>query len=158
KLSRAFARNDVPITWDFAETNPLSGTGGDLDGLAEGTADVLLNVPGYPKGTANQVDARGKWTQAPRVISTDPPYYDNIGYADLSDYFYVWLRHSLRSAYPNLFATMTVPKDDELVATPARHGGKENAERFFLTGMTDAMRRVTECAHPAFPATIYYAF
>jgi putative DNA methylase len=158
KLSRAFARNDIPITWDFAETNPFSGTGGDLDGLAEGTADVLLNVPGSPEGTASQVDARGIWTETPRVISTDPPYYDNIGYADLSDYFYVWLRHSLRSVYPELFATMTVPKEDELVATPARHGGKENAEQFFLSGMTDAMRRLAEHAHPAFPITIYYAF
>jgi putative DNA methylase len=91
-------------------------------------------------------------------VSTDPPYYDNIGYADLSDFFYVWLRRSLRPVYPDLFATLAVPKAEELVATPYRHGSKEKAETFFLDGMTQAMRRLAEQAHPAFPVTIYYAF
>ena len=93
-----------------------------------------------------------------RVISTDPPYYDNIGYADLSDFFYVWLRRSLKPVFPDLFATLAVPKAEELVATPYRHGGKEKAESFFLDGMTQAMHRLAEQAHPAFPVTIYYAF
>jgi putative DNA methylase len=92
------------------------------------------------------------------VISTDPPYYDNIGYADLSDFFYVWMRRALRSVYPDLFATMTVPKAEELVATPYRHGSKDKAETFFLDGMTRAMHNLAEQAHPAFPVTIYYAF
>lgn len=91
-------------------------------------------------------------------MSTDPPYYDNIGYADLSDFFYVWLRRSLYSAFPGLFATVAVPKSAELVATPGRHGGSDAAEAFFLCGMTHAMRRIAEEAHPAFPVTIYYAF
>jgi putative DNA methylase len=90
--------------------------------------------------------------------STDPPYYDNISYADLSDFFYVWLRRSLRSVFPDLFATLTVPKAEELVATPYRHGSKEKAETFFLDGMTQAMHRLAEQAHPAFPVTVYYAF
>ena len=93
-----------------------------------------------------------------KVVSTDPPYYDNIGYADLSDSFYVWLRRSLKPVFPDLFATVAVPKTEELVATPDRHGGKEQAEAFFLTGMTQAMHRLAELAHPAFPVTIYYAF
>ena len=93
-----------------------------------------------------------------RVVSTDPPYYDNIGYADLSDFFYVWLRRSLKPVFPDLFATLAVPKAEELVATPYRHGSKEKAEAFFLDGMTQAMHRLAEQAHPAFPVTIYYAF
>jgi putative DNA methylase len=92
------------------------------------------------------------------VISTDPPYYDNVPYADLSDFFYVWLRRSLRGIFPDLFATVAVPKEDELVATSYRHGGKLNAEKFFLEGMTLAMHRLAELAHSAFPVTIYYAF
>jgi putative DNA methylase len=92
------------------------------------------------------------------VLSTDPPYYDNIGYADLSDFFYVWLRRTVQKIYPDLFATLEVPKTEELVATPYRHGGKEKAEAFFLDGMTQAMHRLAEQSHPAFPITIYYAF
>ena len=95
---------------------------------------------------------------ADKVVSTDPPYYDNIGYADLSDFFYVWLRRSLKPVFPELFATLAVPKAEELVATPYRHGSKEKAETFFLDGMTQAMHRLAEQAHPAFPVTIYYAF
>jgi putative DNA methylase len=93
-----------------------------------------------------------------KVVSTDPPYYDNISYADLSDFFYIWLRRSLRPVFPDLFATLATPKAEELVATPYRHGSKEAAERFFLDGMTQAMHRLAEQAHPAFPVTIYYAF
>src|SRR5207245_3002948 len=93
-----------------------------------------------------------------RIVSTDPPYYDNIGYADLSDYVYVWLRRSLRPVFPDLFATLAVPKAQELVATPYRHGSEKKAEIFFLDGMTQAMHRLAEQAHPAFPVTIYYAF
>ena len=93
-----------------------------------------------------------------RLLSTDPPYYDNIGYADLSDFFYVWLRRSLSTLFPDLFATLAVPKAEELVATPYRHGNKEAAERFFLEGMTKAIHRLAKHAHPGFPATVYYAF
>lgn len=93
-----------------------------------------------------------------KVISTDPPYYDNIAYADLSDFFYVWLRKSLRPIFPGLYATMAVPKTEELVATPYRHGDKEGAEAFFLDGMGKAIHQLAEQAHPAFPVTIYYAF
>jgi len=92
------------------------------------------------------------------LFSTDPPYYDNIGYADLSDFFYVWLRRSLKNIFPGLYATLAVPKTEELVATPYRHGGKMAAESFFLSGMTRAMHNLAEHVHSAFPVTIYYAF
>ena len=111
-----------------------------------------------PNGFAVQQDATLQSTSLDRVVSTDPPYYDNVGYADLSDFFYVWLRRTVRSTYPDLFATLAVPKAEELVATPYRHGNKEKAETFFLDGMRHAMRRLAEQAHPSFPVTIYYAF
>ena len=104
------------------------------------------------------MDAASQTVSLDKFISTDPPYYDNIGYADLSDFFYVWLRPSLRTIFPDLFATLSVPKAEELVATPYRHGNKEKAETFFLAGMTDAMRRLAEQTHPGFPVSIYYAF
>lgn len=159
KLSRAFTRNDLPMTWDFAETNPFSGTGGDLAGLAEGTAAVLDTAPAAPTGESIQWNAcEANSANVARVISTDPPYYDNVPYADLSDYFYVWLRRSLRTVLPELFSTMEVPKTEELVAAPYRHGGKEKAEVFFLEGMAQAMRQLKAHAHPGFPVSIYYAF
>jgi putative DNA methylase len=107
---------------------------------------------------AEQQDACSQSLSADRVVSTDPPYYDNISYADLSDFFYVWLRHSLKPVFPGLFATLNVPKAEELIAATHRHGGKEKAEIFFLDSMSQAMRRIAEQAHPAFPVTVYYAF
>jgi putative DNA methylase len=158
KLSRAFGRQAIPMTWDYAETNPFSDTGGDFDGLAEGTAEALEKFDTRRQGTVSQQNAITQKVSQYKVVSTDPPYYDNIGYADLSDYFYVWLRPSLRRIYPSLFSTLATPKTEELVATPYRHGGKNEAEAFFLDGMTLAMRNLAEQAHPAFPVTIYYAF
>ena len=105
-----------------------------------------------------QDDAQTQTISANKIISTDPPYYDNIGYADLSDFFYVWLRRTLRPIFPDLYATLSTPKAEELVATPYRHGSKQAAERFFLEGMTRALHNLAVQAHPAFPITIYYAF
>ncbi len=119
---------------------------------------VLDAFPSSGVASAIQLDAASQAISEHKVVSTDPPYYDNIGYADLSDFFYVWLRRSLRPVFPELFATLAVPKAEELVATSYRHGGKEKAEGFFLDGMTRAMHRLAEQAHPAFPVTIYYAF
>lgn len=156
-----FARQAIPMTWDYAELNTLlSGTGSFL-GAAEWTAESIEGVAaglGSPLGESVQADAASQELSQGKVISTDPPYYDNIGYADLSDFFYVWLRRSLKNVFPALFSTMAVPKAQELVATPYRHGSKEKAEAFFLEGMTRAMHRLSEQAHPAFPVTIYYAF
>ena len=103
-------------------------------------------------------DSQNQTISADKLVSTHPPYYDNIGYADLSDFFYVWLRRSLKPVFPELFATLAVPKTEELVATPYRHGSRAAAESFFLRGMTRAMRRLAKQTHPGFPVTIYYAF
>jgi putative DNA methylase len=118
----------------------------------------LEYLPFHVSGRATQADASTQQISADKLVSTDPPYFDNVGYADLSDFFYVWLRHSLRPAFPELFATVVAPKEAELVATPARHGGKKNAEAFFLAGMTRAMQSLAGQAHSAFPVSIYYAF
>ena len=146
------------MTWDFVEGNPLSNSTGNFTGQIDYFTKVIENVPSRPMGEVRQQDAQTQTISQNKVVSTDPPYYDNIGYADLSDFFYVWLRRSLRPIYPNLFATVAVPKAEELVATPYRHGGKAQAEAFFLDGMTEALRNLAQQAHPAFPVTIYYAF
>ncbi len=154
-----FARQAIPMVWDFAEVNPLGDIGGCFSASVRIVAGATEGCAADgPTGKAVQVDAVRADLAHGAVVSTDPPYYDNIGYADLSDFFYVWLRRSLRSVFPDLFATVAVPKAEELVATPYRHGSKEKAEAFFLDGMTQAMHRLAEQAHPVFPVTIYYAF
>ncbi|KAA2283471.1 DUF1156 domain-containing protein [Arenimonas fontis] len=153
-----FARQAIPMVWDFAESNPFADAGGSLDAAIDKGAMAVRDLPKTGVGRAEQADAQTQALSANRLVSTDPPYYDNIGYADLSDFFYVWLRKSLKPIYPSLYATLAVPKAEELVATPYRHGSKEKAESFFLDGMTRAMHNLAEQAHPAFPVTIYYAF
>ena len=120
--------------------------------------EALSHFGGGRSGSAVQLDAQTQLLSEGKIVSTDPPYYDNIGYADLSDFFYVWLRRVLKPVFPSLFATLAVPKAEELVATPYRHGSKEIAETFFMEGMTRTMHQLAEQAHPAFPVTIYYAF
>jgi putative DNA methylase len=146
------------MVWDYADLNPFAGAGGDFFGVVEGVEKTLRNGPSPVTGFCAQADAMSQHLGIDKIISTDPPYYDNVGYADLSDFFYVWLRRSLKDVYPNLFATLATPKAEELVASPYRHGNKEKAESFFLDGMTQAMHGLAEQAHPAFPTTIYYAF
>jgi putative DNA methylase len=157
-IRNTFGRQAIPMTWDYAETNPFSDSAGNASSGIDWAYKALQLMPASAHGSAGQADAQTQTISAAKVISTDPPYYDNIGYADLSDFFYVWLRRSLRSIFPTLYATLAVPKVEELVATPYRHGGKEQAEVFFLDGMTQAMHSLAEQAHPAFPVTIYYAF
>ncbi len=157
-IRNLFSRQAVPMAWDFAEANPFSDSGGSYASAAEWIVPAIRGLPGLVAGHAETADAATQSLTQGRVVSTDPPYYDNIGYADLSDFFYVWLRRSLRRIFPDLFATLAVPKAEELVATPYRHGSKEAAETFFLDGMTQAMHRLAEQSHPAFPVTIYYAF
>jgi putative DNA methylase len=158
QLRSVFSRQALPMTWDYAETNVFSTSSGSFNNLFERQIKGFEALGQKPPGLAMQADARNQTVSANKVISTDPPYYDNIAYADLSDFFYVWLRRSLRSVFPDIFSSMVVPKAEELVATAYRHGGKESAERFFLDGMTDAMGKLSAQAHPAFPTTIYYAF
>ena len=158
RLRGTFGRQALPMVWDYAETNPFAGAGGDFYGTTHSLCEVLDQLLGMDVGFTKQADAHTQSMSADKIVSTDPPYYDNIGYADLSDFFYVWLRRSLKLIFPDLFATLAVPKAEELVATPHRHGSKEKAEAFFLDGMTQAMHRLAEQTHPAFPVTIYYAF
>ena len=153
-----FGRQALPMVWDYSEANVFGEMAGDPLVSLKNMMRVLDQLPGSASGHVVQADAQSQTTTNGAVVSTDPPYYDNIGYADLSDYFYVWLRRSLRPTFPGLFATMAVPKAEELVATPYRHGSKEKAETFFLDGMTQAMHRLAGQAHPAYPVTIYYAF
>ncbi len=154
-----FRRQALPMTWDFGEANPFASSSGSITKNASAIAKVIdLSLSGFSAGSAEQADAQTQTTSEMKVISTDPPYYDNINYSDLSDFFYVWMRRSLSDVFPSLFQTLAVPKGEELVATAHRHGGREAAEKFFLSGMTDAMRRLAAVAHPAAPISIYYAF
>ncbi|MEW6464542.1 MAG: DUF1156 domain-containing protein [Pseudomonadota bacterium] len=153
-----FQRQAVPMVWDYAESSVFSGAAGDLVTSLGSMSRVLDKFSTKVQGHSVHSDAQKQAISFNKVLSTDPPYYDNIGYADLSDFFYVWLRRSLRAIYSDLFATVAVPKAEELVATPYRHGGKEQAEKFFLHGMTEALHNLAQQAHPAFAVTIYYAF
>lgn len=157
-LRNTFGRQAIPMVWDFAEGNLFSESSGCWMNNVEWGAKAIGSLPGGMTGIATQADAASQDISRDKLVSTDPPYYDNIGYADLSDFFYVWLRSSQRSVFPDLFATLGVPKAEELVATAYRHGGKEQAEDFFLDGMTLAMHHLAAQAHPGFPITIYYAF
>jgi putative DNA methylase len=158
QMRSVFARQALPMVWDYAESNPFCDSSGSFNNLFERQVKGFEALGYGLQGIACQADANCQSISKGKIVSTDPPYYDNIGYADLSDFFYVWLRRSLRSAFPDLFATVSVPKDEELVATPGRHGGAERAAKFFLGGMTRAMHCLAEQAHPVFPVTIYYAF
>jgi putative DNA methylase len=158
KIQHTFGRQAIPMIWDYAEGNPFSNSTGNFSALLKWIDKYLIKAPASVAGIANQSDAQVQSTSVDRVVSTDPPYYDNIGYADLSDFFYIWLRRSLKSIYSDLFYTLASPKVKELVATPYRHGSMAKAGEFFLLGMTRAIHRLAEQAHPAFPVTIYYAF
>lgn len=156
-----FARQALPMTWDFAELNTLLDGTGSFAGAAEWTAESLGAVASRgPIATVRQQDAATSvnGVVAP-MVSTDPPYYDNIGYADLSDFFYVWLRRSLGDIYPDLFGTLLTPKSAELVATPYRFGGdKQKADSHFEVGLGQAFERIRETGNPEYPVTVYYAF
>jgi len=159
-VQQVFARQGIPMVWDFAEANPLSDSTGNFLGQLSYMTHVVEVSHCEVKGEAKQLDATNKFNSIKNMlISTDPPYYDNIGYADLSDFFYVWLRRSLKNIYPDLFSTMLVPKTQELVAIPYRFGGdKGKARRFFEEGLSKAFASIHEVQHPDYPLTVYYAF
>jgi putative DNA methylase len=158
-LVSTFGLPALGIVWDYAETNPFSNSSGNWMLGIEQAAKSLDAAPAYGSAQVQQRDATshidrpGTW-----MISTDPPYYDNVPYADLSDFFYVWLRHSLGKVYPELFSTLLAPKAQELVADPVRQGGRESAQRFFETGLEQAFDRMREAEDPMYPLTVYYAF
>ena len=153
-----FARQAIPMVWDYAEANPFQDAGGSIRKALDKAAIVLTHLPMTLGGQASQADAHVQTLSRSAVVSADPPYYDNISYADLSDFFYVWLRRTLKQEFPDIFTTLSVPKAEELVATSHRHESKVLAEKFFLNGMTGAIRCLVRQVHPNFPTTIYYAF
>ena len=161
QVRNLFGRQAVPMMWDYAENNIFAGAAGDyatsLGNLCK-VVDRMAHGKGLIPGHVHQSDATTQAVSSEKVVSSDPPYYDNIGYADLSDFFYVWLRKNLKPFTPSSFRTMAVPKAEELVATPYRHGGAEAAEQFFMEGMSKAIHAMAEQASPSFPVTIYYAF
>ncbi len=158
-IGHTFGRQAIPMSWDYAEANPFSGATGSWDSMITGVSTALKNLPCTSHGSALQHDATQPFPNAKvPVISTDPPYYDNVPYSNISDYFYIWMRRNLRDVFPDMFATMAVPKAEELVANQFRHGGKENALSFFMGGMCRAFSTFSQEMHPAFPITIYYAF
>lgn len=154
-----FRRQAIPMIWDFAESNVFSGAAGDLQTTLATMCRVLNAQEQRGVGNINLIDAaKNSFPARSAVISTDPPYYDNIGYADLSDFFYVWLRRSLAEGWPDLFRRLATPKVEELVATPYRHGGREAAEAFFMQGMGEAMTAMRKVTTNSEPLAIYYAF
>ncbi|MEI6646848.1 MAG: DUF1156 domain-containing protein [bacterium] len=158
KVMNLFGKQAIPMTWDYPEAALLADTVGGFSPASLYIADCIEKLSPAAAGFAIQADAQTQTISRLKIVSTDPPYYDNIGYADLSDFFYIWLRRTLRSVFPATLATMAVPKTEELIATPYRHGSKEKAEAFFLEGMTQVIHNVAETAHPEGPVTIYYAF
>ena len=158
KMRNTFGRQAIPMVWDYAEANPFCDSSGNWIAMVDWTVKALAFTPANIPGISQQKDAANQNISMNKVISSDPPYYDNIGYADLSDFFYVWMRRALKPIYPDLFATIAVPKAEELIAAPYRHGSKQKAETFFLDGMTGAIRNMAIKGHPAYPVTIYYAF
>ena len=160
KMRNVFGRQAIPMTWDYAEGNPLCSSSGSFDNMLKWVYEDVVSLPmADVSGIARQLDAQSDNGLRSILVSTDPPYYDNIGYADLSDFFYVWMRQSLRDTYPKLFSTMLVPKHEELVATPYREDrGKEGARTFFEEGMFSTFKQVNKYAREDVPVTIYYAF
>ncbi len=160
KMRNTFGRQAIPMVWDYAECCPFSSSSGNWMACVNWVWEAVAFGPNGESGIARQLDASAAVNGiTPPVIATDPPYYDNIGYADLSDFFYVWLRRCIGKAYSQLFSTLLVPKAQELVATPYRFGGsKEKAQRFFEEGLGKAFARMREAQNPAFPLMLFYAF
>lgn len=158
QLKNMFSRQAIPMSWDFFEANPFAGAAGDFFVSATTVAKVLDRLQPFSQGIERNQDAQTADYPTGTVISCDPPYYDNIGYADLSDFFYCWMKPNIQKVYPDIFSVLATPKAEELVANPYRHGGRETAERFFLEGMSRAIANMAAQSSDAFPATIYYAF
>ena len=156
-IRNVFSRQAIPMVWDYAETNPFSGSSGNFLGQISWVAQVVQHAPSATEGSGKQISAL-KCGYSGLVVSTDPPYYDNIGYSDLSDFFYVWLRRSLRDIHPQIVGTMLTPKTDELVANPYRHDGKDGAKQFFIAGFNSVFRRIRRATIPDVPMTVYYAY
>ena len=161
KIGNTFGRQALPMVWSYAETDPFSGSSGSIDSALSNIVDFLFESSCKKScvGFVKQFDAQSDCGLRNVMVSTDPPYYDNIGYADLSDFFYIWMRQALKQTYPDLFRTMLVPKSEELVATPYRfEGSVERARDFFEKGMLHTCQQIYQYAREDIPVTIYYAY
>lgn len=157
-IGHVFSRQAIPMAWDFAEGNPFSNSSGSILVSLDWVIRVIQLLPSLSTGRIDQADAQSQDIGGGKVISTDPPYYDNIGYADLSDFFFCWMKPILSNVFPSAFGILASPKTEELVATPYRHADKTAAERFFLDGMRSAMANMARQCSTDHPVTIYYAF
>ncbi|MCL6646238.1 MAG: DUF1156 domain-containing protein, partial [Dehalococcoidia bacterium] len=157
-VEQVFARNALPMVWVFAEANPFSSSSGNFAGQVEYLVEALSRTPATVPARVDQLDAAALRTPGPGMVSTDPPYYDNVPYADLSDFFYVWLRRCAGSLYPDLFSTLLVPKAQELIAEPARQGSWDAAAEFFERGLSSVFERLMRAQDPTVPMTLYYAY
>jgi putative DNA methylase len=157
KAGHTFSRQAIPMAWDFLEIFPLSKTVGNFGTHVEWVAGCLRTVPAKNAAQVFQKEAQGIAIKN-YIVATDPPYYDNVGYADLSDFFYVWLRRSLQDQYPDLMGTLLTPKEDELIASQFRHGNALAAERFFESGFKEVFTRICEGTPSGYPITVFYAF
>ena len=159
KMRNTFGRQAIPMTWDYAEANPFCSSSGSYDNMLDWVAKCIPEFPASQVAEVGQFDAQRDCGLRDIIVSTDPPYYDNIDYADLSDYFYIWIRQALKATYPELFSTMLVPKTEELIASPYRHDGSvDEAKNFFENGMLDACKQIHLYARDNIPVTIYYAY
>ena len=159
KMRNTFGRQAIPMVWDFAEGNPFSSSSGCFDNMLEWVIKSVSMLPATTESIVDQADAQSDCGIRNVMISTDPPYYDNIGYADLSDYFYIWMRRCLKDIYPDIFRTMLVPKVEELVAIPYRHeNSREKARSFFEEGMLSTCKQIFQYTRDDIPVSIYYAY
>jgi putative DNA methylase len=157
-VEQVFARNAMPMIWVYAESNPFSASSGNFLGQVEYLVNAIATLPAEGTARVLQRDARVLPTDRKVVVSCDPPYYDNVPYADLSDFFYVWFRRTLRDVHPELFTTLLVPKAEEMIAEPARQGSWEDAAAFFEEGLRTTFARIRGTQHPDHPFTVFYAF
>ncbi|MGE0306055.1 MAG: DUF1156 domain-containing protein [Acidimicrobiia bacterium] len=159
KIRNTFARQALPMTWDYVEANILGQGVGSFSSMVSSTTAALLALPVGDGASTTQRDARARVAEVGMcVVATDPPYYDNVPYADISDFFYVWLRRALAGIWPDEFATLLTPKADEMVADPVRAGSKPKAKAHFENGMREVFAEVAANADPRYPSTIFYAF
>lgn len=157
KIAQVFTRQAISMVWDFAEANPFSSSSGNFFSQVKWITKSMKYIQANSDGYVDQISANSQRYDH-MVVSTDPPYYDNISYSDLSDYFYVWLRYCLCNIYPNVVETMLTPKVDELVANPYRHGGKDGAAKFFVDGFNSVFHHIRMGANSNVPITVYYAY
>ncbi len=159
KIEGVFSRQAIAMLWDYAEANPFSSSSANWSGQVEWVRKAVSCLPGFGFGQVKQGNAMTRFQEVCQpMVCTDPPYYDNIQYADLSDFFYIWMRYNLLEIWPEECATLMTPKTEELVANQWRIGSKQLAKEHFESGMTQVMLQLYRAQHPDFPATVFYAF